>query len=142
MFFNLQNILQNIFSQELKKVLEEAREDEACLAALETELESSEQHLAMALTESAQLRSQLQITTNSNYHEERMSDDSGVCTFLPLLRRWLCECVTLLEQIKGMEESVSDIMHICMDPPEINYLSATPMNFHASNYYVCQVSGE
>jgi len=40
-------------------VLEEARQDEASMAALETELESSEQRLAEALEDSANLRAQL-----------------------------------------------------------------------------------
>ncbi len=40
-------------------MLEEARQDEASMAALETELESSEQRLADALEDSANLRAQL-----------------------------------------------------------------------------------
>ncbi|CAM6021476.1 unnamed protein product [Sphagnum balticum] len=61
-------VSQNIFSQELRKVLEEARQDEASMAALETELESSEQRLAEALEDSANLRAQLIDRSSSANH--------------------------------------------------------------------------
>lgn len=75
--------IQNIFSQELKKVLEEAWEDESTLANLETELENSEERLSMALAESAQLRSQLAAANNRNRHElGNCPTDPTVCNFL------------------------------------------------------------
>jgi hypothetical protein len=77
-------VSQNIFSQELKKVLEEARQDEASMAALETELESSEQRLAEALEDSANLRAQL-IDRSSSIPAEGHNHDLTVRHLLPFI---------------------------------------------------------
>jgi hypothetical protein len=77
-------VSQNIFSQELKKVLEEARQDEASMAALETELESSEQRLAEALEDSANLRAQL-IDRSSSIPADGHNHDLTVRHLLPFI---------------------------------------------------------
>ncbi|XP_024396300.1 uncharacterized protein [Physcomitrium patens] len=59
--------LKNILGQELRKVLEEAREDETTLSALETELEETEQQLTSARANSSKLRSQLAASMINNH---------------------------------------------------------------------------
>ncbi len=65
-------------------MLEEARQDEASMAALETELESSEQRLAEALEDSANLRAQL-IDRSSCTLAEGHNHDLTVRHLLPCI---------------------------------------------------------
>ncbi len=65
-------------------MLEEARQDEASMAALETELESSEQRLAEALEDSANLRAQL-IDRSRSIPAEGHNHDLTVRQLLPFI---------------------------------------------------------
>ncbi|KAG0603585.1 hypothetical protein M758_10G104900 [Ceratodon purpureus] len=76
--------LKNIIGQELRKVLEEAREDENALASLSTELEQAEQQLATARANSSRLHSQLAMAMNSTDHENGSSADNTSVRFSAL----------------------------------------------------------
>lgn len=56
-------------------MLDEAREDETALAALETELELTEQQLATARTNSSRLRTQLAAKMTACHSENGFSAD-------------------------------------------------------------------
>lgn len=62
-------------------MLDEAREDETALSALETELEHTEQQLAAARADSSRLRNQLAAKMSTSYHENGYSaDNATVCS--------------------------------------------------------------
>ena len=64
---------QMMFSQELKKALEAARQDEARFLSLKEELERKNHHVMHALAESSQLRNQVSTLENINKQQQGSS---------------------------------------------------------------------
>lgn len=63
-----------MFSEELRKALEAARQDEARFISLKEEIERKEQYLMHALADSSQLRAQLSELENINKQQQCSSE--------------------------------------------------------------------
>lgn len=104
--------LKNLFSHELKKVLEEAQKDEACLTFMEQEISSKEQQLARALADAAQLRAQL---SGLNLANENNQDSNEVSLYneLQMLQELIVkEARSHQEKTGNKEKHIDDVEHL------------------------------